>query len=53
VRRVLERYEAQSDEDAVAEDEAAFESPTETVMTVPVELVSAVRALIERHRRTA
>jgi len=53
VRRVLERYEAQSDEEAVAEDEAAFESPTETVMTVPVELVSAVRALIERHRRTA
>jgi hypothetical protein len=53
VRRVLERYEAQSDEEAVAEDEAAFDSPTETVMAVPVELVPAVRALIERHRRTA
>jgi hypothetical protein len=53
VRRLLERYESQSDEEVVAEDEAAFESPTETVMAVPVELVPAVRALIERHRRTA
>jgi hypothetical protein len=27
VRRVLEHYEAQSDEEAVAEDEAAYETP--------------------------
>lgn len=32
VRRVLEHYEKQSDEEAVAEDEAAYESPTHTAM---------------------
>ena len=32
VRRVLEHYEAQSDEEAVAEDEAAYEATTYTMM---------------------
>jgi hypothetical protein len=40
VRRVLKHYEEQSDDEALAEDEAAFESTTHTVMEVPVELVS-------------
>jgi hypothetical protein len=31
-------YEAQSDEEAVAEDEAAYEATTHTAMEVPVEL---------------
>jgi hypothetical protein len=53
VRRLLEHYEAQTDEEAVAEDEAAFEAPKDTTMTVPVDLVPAVRELIGRHRRTA
>ncbi len=30
VRRVLEHYEPQTDEEAVAEDEAAFEDQTKT-----------------------
>ncbi len=51
VRKVLERYEKQSEEEAVAEDEAAFEGQTETVMKVPIELVPAVRELIAK--RTA
>ena len=46
VRRVLEHYEDQTDEEAVAEDEAAFESTTHTVMEIPVDLVPAVRQLI-------
>lgn len=46
VRRLLEHYEAQTDEEAVAEDEAAFESTTHTVMEIPVDLVPAVRQLI-------
>ena len=46
VRRVLEHYEAQSDEEAVAEDEAAYEATTHTAMEVPVELVPAVREMI-------
>ena len=50
VRRVLEHYEAQSDEEAVAEDEAAFETTTHTAMEVPVDLVPVVRELIaKRH----
>jgi hypothetical protein len=53
VRRLLEHYEAQTDEEAVAEDEAAFEAPKDTTMTVPADLVPAVRDLISRHRRTA
>lgn len=48
VRRVLEHYESQSDEEAVAEDEAAYEATTHTTMGVPVELVSAVRELIAK-----
>jgi len=49
-RRVLEHYEKQTEDEAVAEDEAAFESRTETVMQVPNELVPAVRELIAKHR---
>ena len=48
VQRVLEHYEAQSDDEAVAEDEAAFESPTHTVIEVPVDLVPEVRELIAK-----
>ncbi len=36
VRRVLEHYETQSDEEAVAEDEAAYETTTHTAMELPV-----------------
>ena len=48
VRRVLEHYETQSDEEAVAEDEAAYEATTHTSMEVPVDLVPEVRELIAR-----
>ena len=50
VRRVLEHYDTQSASEGLAEDEAAFEVTTETTMTVPVELVPAVRDLIAKHR---
>jgi hypothetical protein len=50
VRDVIEHYESQSEEEAVAEDEAAFENPDETVMEVPVDLVPAIRELIAKHR---
>ena len=48
VRRVLEHYETQSDAEAVAEDEAAFEFPTHTSMEVPVELVPKIREMIAK-----
>lgn len=46
VQRVLDHYDQQSDEAAVAEDEAAWESTTHTTMDVPVDLVQKVRDLI-------
>ena len=50
VRRVLEHYESQSDEEAVAEDEAAYESTTHTAMEIPVDLVPQVRELLAKRR---
>ena len=52
VRRVLKHYEQQTDEAAVAEDEAAFEKSAETVMEVPKDLVPQVRELIAKHKRS-
>ena len=51
VHRVLAHYEQQTEAEAVAEDEAAFENQTQTAMEVPVELVPVVRELIAKHRR--
>lgn len=50
VRRVLAHYEAQTEAEAVAEDEASFEDRTQTAMEVPIELVPVVRELIAKHR---
>lgn len=50
VRRVLDHYDAQSDEEAVAEDEAAYESTTHTAMEIPVDLVQQVRDLIAKRK---
>ena len=50
MREVLAHYEDQTDEEAVAEDEAAFEGLTDTVMVVPMKLVPAVRELIAREQ---
>ena len=41
------------EEEALAEDEAATENTTDTVMTVPKPLVPAVRELIAKHEREA
>ena len=53
VRRILAHYEEQTEAEAVAEDEAAFENQTQTAMEVPVELVPVVRELIAKHRSKA
>ena len=50
VRQVLAHYEEQTEDEAVAEDEAAFEDATRTVMEVPNELVPAIRELIAKHQ---
>jgi hypothetical protein len=49
VRKVLAHYEEQTEAEAVAEDEAAFEEPTQTVMGVPTALVPVIRELIAKH----
>lgn len=48
VRRVLGHYESQTEEEAVAEDEAAFEDRAHTVMEIPNELVPSVRELLAK-----
>jgi hypothetical protein len=50
VQRVLDHYENQTDEEAVAEDEAAFAAEGETVIVVPTDLVPEIRDLIARRR---
>ena len=51
VQRVIAHYESQSEAEAVAEDEADYESPVETMMSVPTELVPEVRELIARRKK--
>ena len=51
VKRVLEHYETQSEEQAVAEDEAAIEQKGQTLMEVPSDLVPAVRELIAKRKK--
>ena len=51
VRRVLEHYDARSEEEAVAEDEAAFEDEGKVTIVVPRELVPEIDEIIARHER--
>jgi hypothetical protein len=48
VRKVLAHYDEQPDDEALAEDEAGVAS-SETVMSVPHDLVSQARELIAQH----
>ena len=48
VRRVLARYEHQTDEEAVAEDEAAYEDSAQSMVEVPNDLLPAVRQLLAK-----
>ena len=50
VRRVLAHYEEQTEEAAVAKDEAVFEDCTQTIMEIPNELVPLVRDLIAKQQ---
>jgi hypothetical protein len=50
VRRVLAHYEDQTEEEAVAEDEAAYDDPNRAMIEVPRDLVPAVRKLIAKRR---
>ena len=52
VQAVLEHYEAQTEEAAVAEDEAAFRRRDQTVMVVPKRLVPTITKLITRRENS-
>jgi hypothetical protein len=53
VRKVLEHYESQTEEEAVAEVEAAFLTTDQAVVIVPKSLVPAVTKLISRKQNGA
>jgi len=53
IRKVLWHYEEQTEEEAVAEDEAAFDDPSQTFMEVPNDLVPEIRSLIAKHQARA
>ena len=53
VRKVADHYDNQTEDEAVAEDEAAFADPALTMVLVPKDLVPAVIALIAEHEGAA
>jgi len=46
---LIEHYENQTDDEAIAEAEAAYNAVKTTMMQVPVELVPRFRKLIAKH----
>lgn len=50
VKDAIAHYEAQTEEESVAEHEAAFEIAGQTVMEIPTELAPKVRDLIAKHK---
>jgi hypothetical protein len=53
VNALLLHYEEQTEDEAVAEDEAAFRKRDQAVMVVPKRLVSAITRLIKREEALA
>jgi len=49
VKSVLEHYESQAEDEAVAEDEATLEVPGQTLIEVPSKIVPRVRELIAEY----
>lgn len=49
VQDVIRHYESQTEDEAIAEREAAFEQDGLTVMVIPTELVPVVRELLDSH----
>ncbi len=51
VRQVLAHYDSQSEDEAVAEDEAAYDTDGQTLMIVPTELVPEIQQLVAKRGR--
>ncbi len=52
IQKVINHYESQTEEEAVSEDEAAYEHDGQTIMEIPSELVPEVRDLIANNAST-
>ena len=52
VRDIIEYYESQTDDQALAEQKHALEKQKETLVDVPVELLPFVRELIAKFRES-
>jgi len=50
VRRVLAHYETQTEEEAVAEDERAFEEAGRAVIEITIELMPVIREVIAQYQ---
>ena len=48
IKALADHYDNQSDEDAAAEDDAAYRSTLVTMMAIPVELVPQVHKLLAK-----
>ena len=48
---VMEYYENQTEDEAIAEDEAALENKSHTFIQVPNDLLPLVRQLIAEHQK--
>ena len=53
VQRLIQHDNSQSDEEAIAEDEAASEIEDQTLMEVPNDLVPVVRELIAKRSKVS
>jgi hypothetical protein len=51
IRKLLLHYETQTEDEAVAEDEAAFRRRDQTVMVVPKQFVPTISRMIAREGR--
>ena len=50
IRELIKYYDNQTEEEQLAEHEAAYKAADQTMMGVPTDLVPAVRELIARRR---
>jgi hypothetical protein len=50
VKEVIDHYDKQTEDEAMAEDQAAYEQKDQTFIAVPTKLVSKVRELIAKNK---
>ncbi len=51
VKGLIDHYEQQTEDEALAEDEAPFVDDQDTMMEIPRKLVSQVREMIAQHNK--